>query len=204
MDNFIFHSPTKIIFGKDTELQAGSETALHAKKVLLHYGGGSVKKSGLYDRVKKSLSDAGVEAVELGGAQPNPRLKLVKKGIELCREKGISFILAVGGGSVIDSAKAISVGVPYSGDVWDFYDGKAVPQKALPVGVILTIPAAGSESSPSSTIELSSVMPTARSLPTRLTCSSTTSAVLGRAGGASAVPLACDASGFRAGRGGAC
>jgi hypothetical protein len=150
MDNFIFHSPTKIIFGKDTELQAGSETALHAKKVLLHYGGGSVKKSGLYDRVKKSLSDAGVEFVELGGVQPNPRLKLVKEGIALCREKGIMFILAVGGGSVIDSAKAIAVGVPYSGDVWDFYDGKAVPQNALPVGVILTIPAAGSESSPSS------------------------------------------------------
>ena len=152
MDNFVFHSPTKIIFGKDTELQAGAETALHAKKVLLHYGGGSVKKSGLYDRVKKSLSDAGVEIVELGGAQPNPRLKLVKEGISLCREKGIEFILAVGGGSVIDSAKAIAVGVPYSGDVWDFYDGKAVPEEALPVGVILTIPAAGSESSPSSVI----------------------------------------------------
>ena len=134
------------------ELQAGAETALHAKKVLLHYGGGSVKKSGLYDRVKKALSDAGVEIVELGGAQPNPRLKLVKEGIALCREKGIEFILAVGGGSVIDSAKAIAVGVPYSGEVWDFYDGKAVPQNALPVGVILTIPAAGSESSPSSVI----------------------------------------------------
>jgi len=152
MDNFVFQNPTKIVFGKDTDLQVGEQTALHAKKVLLHYGGGSIKKSGLYDRVKKSLNDAGVEVVELGGAQPNPRLKLVREGILLCREKDIQFILAVGGGSVIDSAKAIAVGVPYDGDVWDFYDGKGTPQKALPVGVVLTIPAAGSESSPSSVI----------------------------------------------------
>jgi hypothetical protein len=152
MENFTFLSPTKIIFGRGVENQVGDETRVYSKKVLLHYGGGTIKRIGLYDRVVKSLRDAGVEFIELGGVQPNPRLSLVKQGIELCRKHNIDFILAVGGGSVIDSAKAIAVGVPYEGDVWDFYSGKEVPEKALPVGVVLTIPAAGSEASKSSVI----------------------------------------------------
>ena len=152
MNNFVFQNATKIIFGKATENQVGAETAKYCKKVLLHYGGGSIKKTGLYDRVTKSLQDAGVEYIELSGVQPNPRLSLVREGIELCRKNNIEFILAVGGGSVIDSAKAISIGIPYDGDVWDFYTGKASVEKAVPVGVVLTIPAAGSESSDSSVI----------------------------------------------------
>jgi len=152
MENFVFQNKTKIIFGRDTENRVGEETAAYAKKVLLHYGGGSIKKSGLYDRVAASLKKAGVEFVDLGGAQPNPRLSLVKEGIDICREHDIKFILAVGGGSAIDSAKAMAVGVPYGGDVWDFYTGKAVPEAAIDVATVLTIPAAGSEASPSSVI----------------------------------------------------
>ena len=152
MENFVFQNRTKIIFGRDTENRVGEETAAYAKKVLLHYGGGSVKKSGLYDRVAASLKKAGVEFVDLGGAQPNPRLSLVKEGVDICREHDIKFILAVGGGSAIDSAKAMAVGVPYGGDVWDFYTGKAVPEAAIDVATVLTIPAAGSEASPSSVI----------------------------------------------------
>jgi len=152
VNNFIFLNPTRIIFGKGTENLVGAETKKHADKVLLHYGGGSIKKIGLYDTVVKSLKEAGVEFTELAGVQPNPRLSLVRQGIEICRKEGIRFILAVGGGSAIDSAKAIAVGVPYDGDVWDFYIGKAKVKEALPVGVVLTIPAAGSEASPSSVI----------------------------------------------------
>lgn len=152
MLNFVYQQPTKVIFGKGTEQTVGTETAAYASKVLLHYGGGSIKKIGLYDKVCASLKDAGVEFVELPGAQPNPRLSLVRKGIELCRQEQITFILAVGGGSVIDSAKAIAVGVPYQGDVWDFFDKKAVIAEALPLGVVLTIPAAGSEASPASVV----------------------------------------------------
>ena len=152
MENFVFQNRTKIIFGRGTETQVGGHARGHTKKALLHYGGGSIKKSGLYDTVVKSLKSAGVDFVELGGAQPNPRLSLVREGIDICRKNGIPFILAVGGGSAIDSAKAIAVGVPYKGDVWDFYSGKAAPQEALDVATVLTIPAAGSESSPSSVI----------------------------------------------------
>jgi len=152
MNNFSFQNATKIIFGKGTEDTIGEETKLHSDKVLLHYGGGSIKQSGLYDRVVSSLKKSGVAFVELSGVKPNPRLSLVKEGIKICRDNNISFILAVGGGSVIDSAKAIAVGVPYSGDVWDFYDGKGTPKEALKVATVLTIPAAGSESSPSSVI----------------------------------------------------
>ena len=152
MNNFSFQNATKIIFGKGTEENVGEETKLHSDKVLLHYGGGSIKQSGLYDRVTASLKKSGVAFVELSGVKPNPRLSLVKEGIKICRDNGIKFILAVGGGSVIDSAKAIAVGVPYSGDVWDFYDGKGTPKEALKVATVLTIPAAGSESSPSSVI----------------------------------------------------
>ena len=147
MENFEFYSPTRIIFGRGTEEKAGELAREYGKKVLLHYGGGSIKKYGLYDRVVQSLREAGVDFMELGGVEPNPRLGLVKEGIRICRENNIDFILAVGGGSVIDSAKAISLGVPYQGDVWDFFMGKALPEKNLPVGVVLTIPAAGSEAS---------------------------------------------------------
>jgi alcohol dehydrogenase YqhD (iron-dependent ADH family) len=147
MTNFTFFLPTKFLFGKGVEAETGKETALHSRKVLLHYGQGSIKKSGLYDRVCRSLREAGVQFTELAGVVPNPRLALVRQGIELCRKEKIDFILAVGGGSVIDSAKAISIGVPYQGDVWDFFQRKATIQSALPVGVVLTIPAAGSEAS---------------------------------------------------------
>ena len=153
MNAFTYCSPTKIIFGKDEEKNIGAElSAFHPKKALLHYGGGSMKRSGLYDRVVESLKQAGVPFVELPGVKPNPRLSLVREGIDLCRREGVDFILAVGGGSVIDSAKAIAVGVPYSGDVWDFWMRRAVPKVSLPVATILTIPAAGSETSNSSVI----------------------------------------------------
>lgn len=152
MDNFTFHNPTKIIFGKATENKVGAEVKRYSQKVLLCYGGGSIKRTGLYDRVINSLKENNIEYFEISGVKPNPRLSLVKEGIKLCREKNINFILAVGGGSVIDTAKAIAVGVPYEGDVWDFYVGKARVKAALPVGTILTIPAAGSEASNSSVI----------------------------------------------------
>lgn len=152
MENFIFQNATKIIFGTNTQGLVGEEMKQHASRVLLHYGSGSIIKTGLYDEVITALKEAGIEYIELPDAQPNPRLSLVNKGIKLCKEHDIRFILAVGGGSVIDSAKAIAVGVPYEGDVWDFYTGKNTVKEALPVGVILTIPAAGSESSPSSVI----------------------------------------------------
>ncbi|HET6485886.1 MAG TPA: iron-containing alcohol dehydrogenase [Spirochaetia bacterium] len=152
MENFTFQNPTRILFGRGAELQAGAEAARHGSRVLLHYGAGSIKASGLYDRVCASLRDAKAPFVELGGVKPNPRLSLVREGIRLCREQKLDFILAVGGGSVIDSAKAIAVGVPYTGDVWDFYTGKAKVERSLPVGVVLTIPAAGSESSNGSVV----------------------------------------------------
>ncbi len=154
MDNFIFQNKTKIIFGKETENSVGSEISLKYKKVLLHYGGGSIKKSGLYEKVISSLKGNGVQFVELGGVLPNPRLSLVQKGIEICKKNKIDFILAVGGGSVIDSAKAIAAGALYEGDVWDFFINKktATISQALPLGVILTLAATGSESSSSCVI----------------------------------------------------
>ena len=152
MDNFDFQNPTKIIFGRGTEVRLGAETAVYAKKVLLHYGSGSVKASGLYDRVVASLAAAGIERVDLGGVKPNPRLSLVHEGVRLCKEKGLGMVIAVGGGSTIDSAKAIAMGAVINGDVWDFYLGKGEPKAALPVGTVLTIPAAGSESSTGSVI----------------------------------------------------
>ena len=152
MENFTYQNATKIIFGKGTESETGKEAAQLARKVLLHYGGGSIKKSGLYDRVRASLKQAGVELVELGGVKPNPRLSLVQEGIRICRENAVELILAVGGGSVIDSAKGIAIGVPYQGDVWDFYLKKVPVKESMPVGVVLTIPAAGSESSNGSVI----------------------------------------------------
>lgn len=148
MNNFIFYNPTKINFGRGVESSVGEEIkSLGASKVLFHYGGGSIRKNGLYDRILDSLNKAGLHVIELGGVKPNPRLSLVKKGIELCKNSKVDFILAVGGGSVIDSAKAIALGVPYDGDVWDFFTKNIKIEKALPLGTVLTIPAAGSESS---------------------------------------------------------
>jgi hypothetical protein len=152
MRNFVYHNTTKIIFGKGTEEEVGEYTKNHGSKVLLHYGGGSIKKYGTYDKVVESLNNAGIEFVELGGVKPNPRLDLVKEGIEIVEKEDIDFILAVGGGSVIDSAKAIAVGHYYDGDVWDFFVGKEKIKEALPIGTVLTIPAAGSESSSSCVI----------------------------------------------------
>ena len=153
MNNFVFYSPTCFVFGKETENQAGAYvTRFGGTKVLIHYGGGSVVRSGLLDRVKASLDAAGIPYVELGGVKPNPRSGLVYEGIELCRREGVDFVLAVGGGSTIDSSKAIAAGVLYDGDFWDFYCGKAHVAKALPVGTVLTIAAAGSEGSGDSVI----------------------------------------------------
>lgn len=152
MNNFQFYSPTEFVFGQDTEQQAGSLVRKHGgSKVLLHYGGQSAIRSGLLSRVKQSLTEAQIPFTELGGVQPNPRDTLVYQGIELCRAEGVDFILAVGGGSVIDSSKAIAMGVPYDGDFWDFYSGTS-PASALPVGTVLTIAAAGSEGSGDSVI----------------------------------------------------
>lgn len=149
MDNFTYFNPTRIFFGRGEENHVGDRVRrLGCKKVLIHYGNASAVKSGLIYRVTASLERAGIAAVPLGGVRPNPRSGLVHDGIELCRKENIDFILAVGGGSVIDSAKAIALGVPYQGDFWDFFEGKAFPSSALPVGTILTIAASGSESSP--------------------------------------------------------
>ena len=147
MLNFDFYSPARILFGKDTENRIGELLKPHCGKVLLHYGGGSIKKSGLYDRVVNSLRKNGISFVELGGVQPNPRLSLVREGIALCKREQVDLILAVGGGSAIDSAKAIAMGVYYEGDVWEIYEEGKPVEKALPVATILTIPAAGSEAS---------------------------------------------------------
>jgi len=147
MQNFEYCNKTKIIFGKDTENQAGSETAKYAKRVLLHHSGNSAVKSGLIDRIKASLKSAGVEYVELTGILPNPRLSLVKEGVNIVKKERLEFILAVGGGSAIDSAKAIAVGAVNDGDLWDFFERKKSTDKALPVGAVVTISAAGSESS---------------------------------------------------------
>ena len=139
-----------MVFGRESEEKLPQLIQQYGGgKVLVHYGGGSARKSGLLDKVEKMLTEAGIAFVELGGVVPNPLLSKVKEGIELCRKEHVNFILAVGGGSVIDSAKAIGYGVEYPGDVWDFWDGKAVPQSCLPIGVMLTIPAAGSEMSSS-------------------------------------------------------
>ena len=153
MDNFQFYSPTEFIFGKETEAQAGEMVKKYGgKKVLLHYGGKSAANSGLLDKVKEALEESKIEYVELGGVKPNPRDTLIYRGIDICRKEGIDFILSVGGGSCIDSAKAIALGVPYDGDFWDFYGSGKVVQKALPIGTILTIAAAGSEGSGASVV----------------------------------------------------
>ena len=153
MKNFSYYTPTKVVFGKDTELKTGRLVKEQGgTKVLVHYGSGSVKRSGLLDRVLASLKEEGIAFTELGGAVPNPRLSLVYEGIELGKKEGVDFVLAVGGGSAIDSAKAIAYGLKYDGDVWDFYLKKEVPKDAVPVGVVLTLAATGSEMSNSSVI----------------------------------------------------
>ena len=153
MYNFEYFTPTKVVFGRDAEAKVGQLVAeQNCKKVLLHYGKGSVIRSGLLDRVKKALDEYQVDYIELGGAVPNPRLSLVYEGIELCKKEGVDFILAVGGGSAIDSGKAIGYGVANEGDVWDFYCKKRQAEGCLPIGVVLTLSATGSEMSNSSVI----------------------------------------------------
>ena len=148
MENFNFYSPTYFAFGKGKECEVGALVKrFGGSKVLLHYGGGSVKHNGVFDSVTKSLNEAQIPYIELGGVKPNPRSGLVYEGLELCRKEKVDFILAIGGGSTIDSAKAIALGVPYEGDFWDFYCTNTVVENALPVGTVLTIAAAGSEGS---------------------------------------------------------
>ena len=153
MRDFTFYTPTKVVFGHKAEERVGElVAAAGAKKALVHFGGKSAVRSGLLDRVLASLDAAGIPHVELGGAQPNPHLSLVREGIELAKAEGVDFLLPVGGGSVIDSAKAIGYGVANEGDVWDFYTRARRPEACLPLGVVLTIAASGSEMSNSSVI----------------------------------------------------
>ena len=153
MTDFHFFTPTEIVFGKSSEEQLASLLNKYgAHKILIHYGGGSAERSGLLPKIRTMLDGAGMAFVELGGVVPNPKLSLVREGIEFCRKENVNFILAVGGGSVIDSSKAIGYGLAYDGDVWDFFDAKATPKAAVPVGVVLTIPASGSEMSDSTVI----------------------------------------------------
>lgn len=153
MNNFNYYTPTRYLFGRGVESQTGELTRwMGVNRVLLVYGGGSVVRSGLLDRVKASLDASGIEYLELGGIQPNPTDDRVYEGIDVCRRENLTGLVAVGGGSAIDTAKAIACGVPYEGDFWDFYAGKKIVEEALPVGVVLTIPAAGSEGSGNSVI----------------------------------------------------
>ena len=146
MNDFVFQSPTRFVFGRDFADRVGEEVAaLGAQHALLVYGGGSVVRTGLLDRVEASLDSADVTYAELAGVRPNPELGLVRKGIDLARVEKVDLVLAVGGGSVIDCSKAIAFGVPYQGDVWDFFSRKASVRECLPIACVLTIPAAGSE-----------------------------------------------------------
>ena len=160
MTDFEFYSPTRFVFGRGAEKKTGALVrSFGGTKALLHYGGGSIRKNGVYDAVVASLDEAGVAFVELGGVKPNPRSGLVREGIALCRREKVDFVLAVGGGSVIDSAKAIAFGTLYDGDFADYYFGKDVKNQppvpgALPVGTVLTIAAAGSEGSANSIVNL--------------------------------------------------
>lgn len=155
MINFEFYSPTKFVFGRDVENRTGSLVReFGGSKALLHFGGGSVVRSGLLDRIKASLHKEGIDYCQLGGVQPNPRSGLVYEGIELARKENVDFIIGIGGGSAIDSAKAIAMGVRYDGDFWDFFAGTATPEQTLPIATIPTIPAAGSEGSSSAVITL--------------------------------------------------
>ena len=152
MIDFTFHNPTRIHFGRNALSHLAEEVKLYGTKVLLVYGGGSIKRLGLYDQVMAILNDCGAQVWEVAGVQPNPRLSLVYKGIDLCREHGVELVLAVGGGSAIDTAKAIANGACYDGDAWDLFTGKGSNKEVLPLGTIVTLPAAGSEMSNSSVI----------------------------------------------------
>lgn len=153
MENFNFYSPTEFIFGRASENECGKYVRkFGGTKVLIHYGSGSAVRSGLLDRVKGSLDAENISYIELGGVQPNPRDTKIYEGIELCRRENVDFILSVGGGSCIDSSKGIALGVPYDGDFWDFYESDKPVEKALPIGTVLTIAAAGSEGSGASVV----------------------------------------------------
>jgi alcohol dehydrogenase YqhD (iron-dependent ADH family) len=152
MENFTYYNPTKLIFGKDQVAQLEQEVPKYGKKVLLVYGGGSIKRNGLYDKVVKALENNEIQIYELSGVEPNPRLSTVQRGVEICRLENIEFILAVGGGSVIDCTKAISAGAKYDGDAWDIVTKKHIPTKALPFGTVLTLAATGSEMNAGSVI----------------------------------------------------
>ncbi|WNB93004.1 iron-containing alcohol dehydrogenase [Bacillus sp. NEB1478] len=152
MNSYIYFNPTRLVFGKGQLSSLKEELGTYGKKVLLVYGGGSIKRSGLYDAVLNELNNMGAEVSELSGVEPNPRLSTVKKGVEICKEKGIESLLAVGGGSVIDCTKAIAAGAKYDGDVWDLITLKAAPKEALPFGTVLTLAATGSEMNSGSVI----------------------------------------------------
>ncbi|MCM3061130.1 iron-containing alcohol dehydrogenase [Bacillus altitudinis] len=152
MENFIYYNPTKLMFGKGQLDGLKSELARYGKRVLLVYGGGSIKKNGLYDKVISALNEAEADVFELSGVEPNPRLTTVQKGIDICQNENIDFLLAVGGGSVIDCTKAIAAGAEYDGNVWDIISKKTTAQKALPFGTVLTLAATGSEMNPDSVI----------------------------------------------------
>ncbi|MCY8104887.1 iron-containing alcohol dehydrogenase [Bacillus mojavensis] len=152
MENFTYYNPTKLIFGKGQLEQLRKELKQYGKNVLLVYGGGSIKRNGLYDQVTDILKEEGAAVHELSGVEPNPRLATVEKGIDLCRQHDIDFLLAVGGGSVIDCTKAIAAGVKYDGDAWDIFSKKVTAEDALPFGTVLTLAATGSEMNPDSVI----------------------------------------------------
>lgn len=152
MNSFQFHNPTRLIFGKGQITALKTEVPKYGKKVLMVYGGGSIKRSGLYDQVIAQLKEIGAEVTELAGVEPNPRLSTVHRGVDLCKTKEIELVLAVGGGSVLDCAKAIAAGAKYDGDMWDFAEHKAVPNAALPLGTVLTMAATGSEMNGNSVI----------------------------------------------------
>jgi len=152
VEPFVYHNPTKLIFGKGQLEKLTEEVPSHVQNVLLVYGGGSIKKSGLYDQVIDKLNSIGANVEELAGVEPNPRLSTVHKGVELCKEHNIDFLLAVGGGSVIDATKTIAAGAKYDGDAWDLVTRKATPQDALPFGTVLTLAATGSEMNAGSVI----------------------------------------------------
>lgn len=152
MQNFTFYNPTKLIFGKGQLDQLQHEIPQYGKKVLVVYGGGSIKRNGLYDKVMEQLNELGAEVFELSGVEPNPRISTVRKGVDICKNEGIDFLLAVGGGSVIDCTKAIAAGAKYDGDAWDLVTKKAFASEALPFGTVLTLAATGSEMNAGSVI----------------------------------------------------
>ncbi|MHA6250590.1 iron-containing alcohol dehydrogenase [Oceanobacillus sp. CAU 1775] len=152
MDNFIYHNPTKLIFGKGQIEQLGEEVKQYGSKVLVIYGGGSIKRNGIYDQVMDKLQEIDATVYELAGVEPNPRISTVRAGVDICKREGIDFLLAVGGGSTIDCTKAIAVGAKTDADMWDVVMKKEQPQGALPFGTVLTLAATGSEMNPSSVI----------------------------------------------------